>query len=400
MAICASCRSVFPEGVPNCPSCGAARGSAEPSAASEGSLTDLTPGNRASPIEHSATIDIALSLGDRYRVRRLLGVGGMGEVFLAYDAELNREVAIKLIRGDIEIDTDLLERFRREIRLSSSITHRNVLRVYDLGEFGGRRFLSMQYIDGDDLSVLLRKGRLPLDDALRIFRQVCEGLKAAHEQNVIHRDLKPQNILIERSGRVFITDFGLAKMTSHTSSNDIGKVIGSPQYMSPEQVRGAEVDHRTDIYSLGLVSYRMLTGTLPFSGETPLEIMVQRLRVDPKPADSVVPDLPKHLVHIVDRCLAADPDHRYPSVDAILQDLDEAKYTDSVAFAIARNKRWRVPAIVAVAVLVLTLGAGGTWLFVNRGDAVSSSDSERKTVKVLIAGGSHVSSQSAKMSRW
>src|SRR5438270_931307 len=262
-------------------------------------------------------------LGDRYSIVNQLGEGGMGEVYLARDHELDRDVALKVIRVDLASHPAILDRFKREIQLSSNVTHKNVLRVYDLGEFGGVKFLTMQYIDGEDLASLMRHDApLPLPKTIAIFRQICEGLQAAHEQGVIHRDLKPQNVMIDNRGRVAITDFGLAKSFDYASLTEAGKVIGTPHYMSPEQVKGIPLDQRSDLYSLGIILYEMLTGTVPFSGTSAYEVMIQRTQKTPRPATDHNPKIPRYLSQILDRCLQANPDLRYSSAAEILRDLD------------------------------------------------------------------------------
>ena len=202
-------------------------------------------------------------------------MGGMGAVYLVHDKGLDRDVALKLIRSDIAEDTDALERFKREIQLSSRVTHPNVLRVFDLGESDGIQFLTMQFVDGRDLSTILKKqGKLPIDRLLRVFRQTAEGLKAAHDQGVTHRDLKPQNIMLDASERVYVTDFGMAKSSEQSGMTQTGAVIGTPFYMSPEQVKGEPVGPQSDIFSLGVILYQMATGVVPFGGATPFEVMM------------------------------------------------------------------------------------------------------------------------------
>ena len=211
-------------------------------------------------------------------------MGGMGAVYLVHDKGLDRDVALKLIRSDIADDADALERFKREIQLSSRVTHSNVLRVFDLGESDGIQFLTMQFVDGRDLSTILKKqGKLPVERLLRVFRQTAEGLKAAHDQGVIHRDLKPQNIMLDSADRVYVTDFGMAKSSEQSGMTQTGAVIGTPFYMSPEQVKGEPVGPQSDIFSLGVILYQMATGTVPFSGATPFEVMMVRVQ---RPAEA------------------------------------------------------------------------------------------------------------------
>jgi serine/threonine protein kinase len=246
------------------------------------SLKDWVKSRPTGGIPLTATLPEGLRIGSRYRIRRLLGIGGMGAVYRARDEELDRDVALKLIRSEIADNPAALERFKREVQLSSRVTHKNVLRVYDLAESDGVKFLSMQFVDGVDLStVLKRDGRLPVARFVRLWRQILEGLRAAHEQGVVHRDLKPQNVMVDATDRVYVTDFGLAKSLEQSGVTQTGAIVGTPYYMSPEQVKGAPVDHRSDIYSAGVLLYEMATGRLPFTGATPYEVMAQRLQKAP-----------------------------------------------------------------------------------------------------------------------
>src|SRR6516162_629289 len=198
-------------------------------------------------------------LGERYRILGLLGKGGMGEVYRAHDLKLEQQVALKFLPPAMARNSRLLERFRGEVRIARQISHRNVCRVYDLGEIDGAPFISMEYVDGEDLGSLLRRiGRLPGDKALEFARRLCAGLAAAHEKGVLHRDLKPANIMIDGRGQVLIMDFGLAAVAEAVKGGDIRS--GTPAYMAPEQKEGREVTVRSDLYSLGLVLAEMFTG--------------------------------------------------------------------------------------------------------------------------------------------
>ena len=294
-------------------------------------------------------------LGRRYRILRLLGFGGMGEVYLAHDGELGREVALKLIRPDLSESRTILERFKREVHLSSKVTHRNVLRVHDLSENAGVFFLTMEYVRGSDLAAILREhGRLPVDRVVRIFRQMCEGLSAAHDQQVLHRDLKPQNILIGDADRVQLTDFGLAKSLETEGLTETGALMGTPDYISPEQIKGQPADERSDIYALGLILYQMLTGTMPFRGQSSWEVALQRLQRDPIPASRLNPQTPKYLQQILERCMAVDPALRYPTVQAILADLEHAVPRATLVHGLKmRRKRLLMPAAAVVLLLLV-----------------------------------------------
>ena len=314
--------------------------------------------NSGLALRTSAVLPAGIEIGSRYRVAGLLGIGGMGAVYRVHDRELDRDVALKLIRSDIAENPAALERFKREIQLSSRVTHRNVLRVYDLGEADGVRFLTMQLVEGEDLAALLkRSGRLPLPRILVIFRQLLDGLAAAHEQGVIHRDLKPQNVMVGSDDRVFVTDFGLAKSLEQSGMTQTGAVVGTPYYMSPEQVKGTAVDRRTDIYSAGVILYEMATGKLPFTGGTPYEVMVQRVQRAPEPAGNLNPDLPIYLRRILERCMANDPSARYGSVEEILGDLDRATFRTTLRFE-ARRRPALLKALAGLAAAAALIAAG------------------------------------------
>jgi eukaryotic-like serine/threonine-protein kinase len=263
------------------------------------------------------------SIGGRYTIKRMLGQGGMGVVYQAYDSELDRDVALKVIRKEIADHPEILERFKREIQLSSVVTHKNVLRVYDLGSSDGIRFLTMQYVEGENLSALLRReGALPAERITRIFRQICEALRAAHEQGILHRDLKPDNVMIDDTDHVYLTDFGLAKSIQQSAFTQVGQIMGTPDYMSPEQVKGEPVDERSDLYTLGAILYQLLAGRVPFRGTTVFEVMIQRVQKRPEPVAEINPGAPAFLCEIVDRCMEIDKEARYTSVDEILEDLE------------------------------------------------------------------------------
>src|SRR5438552_13015406 len=340
-------------------------------------------GERSAP-SLRGSIKEGADLGERYHIVQRLGEGGMGEVYLARDRELDRDVALKVIRLDLASHPAILDRFKREVQPSSNVTHKNVLRVYDLGEAGGVKFLTMEYVDGQDLSAVMRReGRLPLPRGIDILRQICEGLQAAHDQGVIHRDLKPQNILIDRRGKVLIADFGLAKHVSLGTLTEAGKVIGTPHYMSPEQVKGIALDRRSDIYSLGIMLYEMLTGSLPFTGSSAYEVMIQRTTRTPRPASDHNPKIPKYLLKILDRCLQPQPELRYASTAEMLRDLDSQTFHSSLQYQVRR--RGRLATIVAAVLgVVLIVGAIIGWQAM-RASRRRSSEAAHKPVSVLIA---------------
>lgn len=311
----------------------------------------LSPG--ATP-QARRSFDAPPDFGLRYQAVRHLRRGGMGDVYRAYDTELERDVALKVIRSDREAQGTLAERFRREIALASKVTHKNVLRVYDLGQSGSVRFLSMQFVDGEDLATLMRPHRLPAPRVLALFRQICEGLAAAHDNGVIHRDLKPLNVLVDKNDNVFVADFGLALSFEDVSAT--ASIVGSPSYMSPEQVMGEPVDARTDIFSLGVVLYELLTGSTPYGGGSAHEIMQKRVHSQPRPWRELNPDVPSYLDGVLARCLARAPADRYPSVHALLADLDARRASPPVS---ATAPRRRLLAVLGLGALLACVALAG-----------------------------------------
>ena len=273
-----------------------------------------------------------LSAGARlgpYEIVSPLGAGGMGEVYRARDTKLNRDVAIKVLPDLFATDAERLARFTREAQTLASLNHPNIAQVYGFEQSGETSALVMELVEGDDLNARIARGPLPLDAALPIARQIAEALEAAHEQGIIHRDLKPANIMITADGRVKLLDFGLAKVVrdadpdaltrADVNQTQYGVVLGTPAYMSPEQISGAAVDHRTDIFALGTVVYEMLTGERPFRGTTHMQLAASVLR-DPMPAISR-PDVPGELSDLIARCLAKNPDERVASASLLAKGL-------------------------------------------------------------------------------
>jgi serine/threonine-protein kinase len=248
----------------------------------------------------------------------------MGAVYKAWDSELDRTIALKLIRPELAASPQTLARFKQELLLASRISHKNVLRIHDLGDLNGVKFITMAYVEGSDLAAVLAGGRLPFDRAMKYARQLCAALDAAHGEGVVHRDLKPQNVLIDRADNACISDFGLAKTLEPdlTMMTRTGQILGTPRYMSPEQVEAKEVDHRSDLYSLGIIMYEMFTGAGPFTGESAMQLMFQRVSEAPRDPVAACPDLPENVAKVILKCLERDPAARYRSASGILHDLD------------------------------------------------------------------------------
>ncbi|MBI3208153.1 MAG: protein kinase [Candidatus Solibacter usitatus] len=259
-------------------------------------------------------------LGDRYEIIRLLGEGGMGAVFEARDREVDRIVALKIIQPSMASNPAILRMFKQELVLASKVTHRNVIRIYDLGMVDEMRFITMQFVKGTDLSTMIEeKSKLPPEQAANIIMQVCEGLDAAHQEKVVHRDLKPQNIMVDGEGRVLVMDFGLAQ--SIETGTGKGVLQGTPLYMSPEQANREEVDARSDLFAVGIIFYQLLLGELPFDGPT-LEKKLQSRITDAAPVPiEKDPAIPKPLSDMIGKCLAKKREERYQSAAELVYDL-------------------------------------------------------------------------------
>jgi hypothetical protein len=314
---CRSCSSEVPASSRFCSSCGAGAPS-QPHPEIEATIampSSYASRPRSRVVEDKRFLPGTLLAG-RYRIIARLGKGGMGEVFRADDLTLGEEVALKFLPEATAQDVQTLTRFYDEVRIARQVTHPNVCRVYDIGEVNGQPYISMQYVDGEDLgALLLRIGRLPADKALEFARKLCAGLAAAHAQGVLHRDLKPANIMIDARGQVLITDFGLAGIAEQLQGAEVRN--GTPAYMAPEQLTGTEVSVRSDIYALGLVLYEMFTGKQPFEAESLADMVRLRKQSTPRSITTLVADLDPRIEQVILRCLEGDPALRPSSALAI-----------------------------------------------------------------------------------
>jgi hypothetical protein len=313
MITCSGCGAVS-ESVRFCSSCGRAVSILDtPTLEPDGAAVVPAPTpSRAHPPQ-SGGFAPGTILADRYRIVALLGRGGMGEVYRAEDLKLGNVVALKFLPASLQNDAASLARFHAEVRNARQVSHPNVCRVYDIGEVNGQHFLTMEYIDGEDLSSLLRRiGRLPADKALETAHQICAGLAAAHDCGLLHRDLKPANIMLDGRGRVRITDFGLALSSDDATGRS--ETAGTPAYMAPEQIGKGEASVRSDIYSLGLVFYELFTGRLPYKANSPLEWRRAHLESSPRTPSSVVKEIDPAVESAILRCLQKDPALRPSSV--------------------------------------------------------------------------------------
>ena len=260
----------------------------------------------------------------RYQIIEELGKGGMGKVYKALDTKINEKIALKLIKPEIASDKKVIERFSNELKFARKVSHRNVGRMYHLGEHEGIHFITMEYISGEDLKIMIRmSGQLGIGTAINVAKQVCEGLIEAHHLGVIHRDLKPNNIMIDKDGNARIMDFGIARSLKEKGITGAGVTVGTPEYMSPEQVEGKEVDRRADIYSLGVIMYEMVTGRLPFEGDTALSIAVKHKTEAPPDPREFNPQIPEDLTHLIMKCLEKDKNNRFQSPEELLSELTE-----------------------------------------------------------------------------
>ena len=305
---------------------------------------------------------------NRYEIIEELGRGGMGKIYKAHDTEIKDTVALKLIKPEISSDENTIERFRNEIKTTRKIMHKNIGRMYDLGRVENTYFIAMEYVSGEDLkSFIKRSGRLDIPKAISIAKQVCEGLAEAHSLGVVHRDLKPGNIMIDKEGNARIMDFGIARSLKEKGITGAGVVIGTPDYMSPEQAEAKELDQRSDIYSLGLILYEMVTGRLPFEGDAALSLALKHTTEAPKPPKQFNPQIPNDLNNLILKCLDKDKQKRYQTVQDVRNDLeniekdlptldrivpDEKRETSKEITVSFRLRKLFIPALIIIALAI------------------------------------------------
>jgi serine/threonine protein kinase/tetratricopeptide (TPR) repeat protein len=325
----------------------------------------------------------------RYQIIEDLGKGGMGRVYKVFDTEVREKMALKLLHPDIAGDEKTIERFRNELKLARGISHRNVCRMFDLGREEETYYITMEYVPGEDLKSLIHRiGALPVGKAVSIGQQVCEGLSEAHRLGVVHRDLKPQNIMLDRDGNARIMDFGIARSLAAKGITGAGVMIGTPEYMSPEQVDGKEADQRSDIYSLGIIMFEMLTGHLPFEGDTPLSIAVKQKSERPPDPGSINAQIPDELSRIILKCLEKPKEKRYQSADELLAALAKIESglpatthplpikkpltSKQITVRLPPKKVW-----IPTAAVLLMLAALLVWQFIPEGEG------SKRTIAVL-----------------
>src|SRR3954463_13992158 len=268
---------------------------------------------------------VGMQLNGRYRLDAQIGSGGMSTVYRAFDAVLERRVAVKLMHREITADTDQLERFRREARAVAQLSHPHIVGVIDAGEEDGRPYIVFEYVEGETLKDRIRRlGRLPVDEAIAYAIEIARALGAAHGRGIVHRDVKPQNVLVDEEGSAKVTDFGIARSMDDSGLTADGRVLGTTGYVAPEQARGHDVNGQSDIYSLGVVLYEMLTGDVPFHGENQVSVAMKHVREDLPDIQVLRPEVSATLAAVLDRMTDKSLAHRYADIPSLVADLEEA----------------------------------------------------------------------------
>lgn len=382
---CSKCFSDNPDDSLFCSSCGSHLNSAASSPDSGETLL--------APLKEMTR---GLTIAGRYTVVEELGRGGMGKVYRVIDSNVDEEIALKILNPEVATDESTITRFRNELKIARKISHRHVCSMYDIQEQDGIHFITMEFVPGEDLKTLIKRiGQFSMGKAVSIARQVLEGLAEAHRGGIIHRDLKPQNIMIDREGNARIMDFGIARFLKKKGITQAGIIIGTPEYMSPEQVEGKEVDQRSDIYSLGIIMYEMLTGRLPFSGDTPFSIGFKQKSELPQNPRDINAQIPEEINDIVLKCLEKDKTKRFQSAENMLKALDEVEHilptTQKTAHTSRKNLgsreitiQFNIRKILFPLIFVLAAAAlfyvGWHLIFPQAGNTVAS---ERPTLAVL-----------------
>jgi serine/threonine protein kinase len=269
-------------------------------------------------------MNVASALEGRFQILKELGRGGMGIVFQAHDKELKEQVAIKILSPILSTNSDALARLKREVSAARRVTHANVIRIHDLSEMNGLHFVTMEYFHGQNLKEYIKANALSNMKAWQIAEQICDGLDAAHRGGIVHRDLKSQNIIINTAGQIKIIDFGLAHTTQMEGLTATGLIMGTPEYMAPEQVAGKRVDERADIYSLGIILYELFTGRVPFTGDSAIGVGFMQMKEDPKPPREMNSQIPAEVERVILKALQKEPSARYSAVSELKSDLGYA----------------------------------------------------------------------------
>ncbi len=367
--MCPSCNTALPEQAAYCYVCGSATPPAIDRRTGEISIPDgIVPRPNASA---ELIRKLQESLGKHYELGELIGRGGFAEVFQVRDLWLKRDLALKAIRADLTLSETLLSRFRREAEAVAALRHPNIVPIYDIGEAEGIMYILMPLIKGESLkSLLVRDGRRPISEAKRILMEAASALEAAHEAGVIHRDIKPENIMLEgKARRVLLMDFGIAKIMDATADNSLtstGTIVGTPHYMSPEQASGdPHIDHRTDQYSLAVVGYHMLTGTVPFEGESTRAILFKQMMESPRSMRELVPEVPEQLMGAIAHGMAKEPADRFANIELFAKAVEAAEdRRPAAAPAPARPRRaWVGPLAGAMGLAAFAIA----WALIKQG---------------------------------
>jgi len=335
-----------------------------------------------SDLTYSGDLPRLFRFGNRYQVLEKLGEGGMGRVYKALDLELDRPVALKTIRAEKGMGPEVLKRFKQELVLARKITHKNVVRIYDLGEAeGGVKFFTMELVEGQSLRDLLRDRKtLPEKEAISFMKQMLSGLAEAHSQGVVHRDLKPQNVMVDSEGLLRIMDFGIARTADTATLTGSGEMMGTPDYISPEQVKGETTTAQSDLYSAGIILYELLTGDVPFKGDTAIAKVVARLQVKPTPPRTLSAQIPPYLERIILKLMEVDPDLRYKTAAEVLQDLEREQVDSSLLLrtrkTILRQRGWIAACIAG------SLGLG-LWVLLRSPSGEVQADVPVTTIAIL-----------------
>ena len=360
---CTHCGNQITDGALLCPSC-----ETPVESLAEAPTIPLTPDDEAPEGLRLAELSERLqeALGAEYAVERPIGHGGFAVVFLVRDLTLKRALAIKVISPELIISKTVLERFRREAETIAQLSHAHIVPVHFVGSKDDLFYLAMAYVDGESLADCLRReGRLGVDETARILKEIASALHLAHRRGVIHRDIKPHNVLLEKeTGRALLTDFGIARTAEGGALTATGMVVGTPAYMSPEQVTGDKIDHRADIYALGTVGYEMLAGRPPFTGANQQAVLFKRVAEDPEPIEQVNPEVPHWLASVVNGCLTSDPDKRIASAREIAEALGSTTpVSGSQSMPALRRKAQvrRGPTVAVVIGFLAVTAVGALW---------------------------------------
>ena len=361
-----------PKGISDAPTIGVSR-------------SPVAAGARRAVSATANILEVGQVLGGRFEIQEMLGIGGMGAVYRAYDRDIDRVIALKCIRPELAKDPEITQRFTQELLLARQIAHKNVIRIFDVRDSGGLKFITMEYVEGRDLGSLVEsKGKLPISESVAIAMQICSGLACAHAEGVVHRDLKPSNIMVEPNGRVVVMDFGLARADNIGQMTQTGAVMGTFQYMSPEQARGTKADQRSDIFTVGIILYELLTGKTPYSADSAMASLLKRTQEAAVPPSQIDPAVPRPLSAIVAKCLERDVAKRYQTVDELLNDLKAFQGGSTVSTSPPRSGKqmiWLVSAFVLAGLIAVAGIVRWSTSTAGRGAATAV----HPTVKVLLA---------------